>query len=141
MFFPKLNNHILAILQLVSSISFIFLMYNCFFLVAAWRVHHSSTSRKYPDVSDISCHLFNTHLHSPLAQSLSLSLGTFIMYTTYSHLFVLFSFNQDLRFGAAQLKIKESSATVTLVSRRCTRRLGIVLLCSMTLIAICLTTR
>lgn len=27
-------------------------------------------------------------------------------------------------FGAAQLKIKESSATVTLVSRRCTRRLG-----------------
>ncbi|RVW32515.1 Phosphoinositide phosphatase SAC8 [Vitis vinifera] len=39
-------------------------------------------------------------------------------------LITVFSFNQSLSFQTAQLKLKKSPATITLISRRCTRRLG-----------------
>lgn len=42
----------------------------------------------------------------------------------YSNNLLVFPFNQDLSFQAAQLNLKNSPATITLISRRCTRRLG-----------------
>lgn len=37
---------------------------------------------------------------------------------------VMFSLNWSLSFQEAELKLKDSCARITLISRRCTRRLG-----------------
>ncbi|CAL5334364.1 unnamed protein product [Camellia sinensis] len=37
---------------------------------------------------------------------------------------MVFSLNQGISYQTGQLKLKNSPATITLISRRCTRRLG-----------------
>ena len=55
-------------------------------------------------------------------------------YEIFDEKFTLFSVNVSLSFQTADLTLKESPATLTLVSRRCTRRLGTFLSWCLTLI-------
>ncbi|EXB99420.1 Phosphatidylinositide phosphatase SAC1 [Morus notabilis] len=59
-----------------------------------------------------------------LDQLIEQKLDEFIIPMIQGNILKLLTFNLGLSFQTAQLKLKESPATLTLVSRRCTRRLG-----------------
>lgn len=106
------------------------------FFFAAWPVHHSSVTRKYPEVffclvlfylliSVYACVWRHILMDVPASVHIKYNEVISFLGQLFLHTIVrMFSFNQRLSFQTAQLKLKKSPSTITLISRRCTRRLG-----------------